>query len=99
MNKRGKEKELFICNADDHILAMTIKTLQIHPHIKNVALFHHLQRVSTVVNLERKIHIKRSTYTRVKFLDTGNATGNTTEILFPNMFSLTKIEDHQMTEF
>lgn len=58
--KEWEREEGFICDADYHVLAMTIKTLQIHPHINNLALFHNLWRVWTVVNSEEKNYISNS---------------------------------------
>lgn len=51
------------------------------------------------MNPQRKIHIKQSTYTRAKFLDSRSLAGNTTRTLFLNMFSLSKIEDNQTTKY
>lgn len=51
---RKEQERVFICDADEHVLAMTIKTLQIHPRINNLALSHHIRRVKTVVNPQRK---------------------------------------------
>lgn len=60
--REGDEREVFICDAAERVLAMTIKTPQIHPRISNFALFHHIRRVKTAVNPQRKIHIKRSAH-------------------------------------
>lgn len=38
------EKEVFISDADDLVLAMTIKSSQIHPRLNKLGLFHHLKR-------------------------------------------------------
>lgn len=45
-----EEKGVFICDAYEHVLAMTIKIFQIHPRINNLALFHHMRRAETEVN-------------------------------------------------
>lgn len=67
--REGEETDVFICDAAEHVLAMTIKTPQIHPRSSNFALFHHIRRVKTAVNPQKKIHIKQSAHTGAKFLD------------------------------